>query len=80
MKIAVPTAATAGTRIATQPTTIASTPTTISAFQLLARPSRTSGSIDAPPISTRQTLSAAADAIHGISWASPDSNRDGCSG
>ena len=38
MKIAVPTAATAGTRIAMQPTTIASTPTVISAFQLRARP------------------------------------------
>ena len=54
MKIAVPTAATAGTTIATQPTTIASTPTVISAFQLRARPARTSGSIDAPPISTER--------------------------
>ena len=59
MKIAVPTEATAGTTIATQPTTIASTPTAISAFQLRASPSRTSGSIDAPPISMPQTLSAA---------------------
>ena len=51
MKIAVPTEATAGTRIATQPTTIATIPTVISAFQLRASPSRTSGSICAPPIS-----------------------------
>ena len=52
MKIAVPTEATAGTRIAMQPTTIASTPTVISPFQLRASPSRTSGSMEAPPIST----------------------------
>ena len=49
MKIAVPTEATAGTRIAMQPITIATTPIAISAFQLRGSPSRTSGSIDAPP-------------------------------
>ena len=40
-----------------QPMTIARTPTVISAFQLRASPSRTSGSIDAPPISMQRTLS-----------------------
>ena len=51
MKIAVPTEATAGTRIAMQPIKIARTPTAISAFQLRASPSRTSGSICTPSIS-----------------------------
>ncbi len=51
MKIAVPTEATAGTRIAMQPMTIASTPTVISAFQLRRNPSRISGSIAGVPIS-----------------------------
>src|SRR5215218_9882971 len=62
MKIAVPTAAMAGTRIAMQPSTIAATPTNISAFQLRLRPSRTSGSSDAPPISMEKKLDARADA------------------
>ena len=57
MKIAVPTEATAGTKIATQPIRIATTPTAISPFQLRASPSRTSGSSDAPPISMPRTLS-----------------------
>jgi hypothetical protein len=52
MKIAVPTEATAGTRIAMHPITIAITPTAINPFQLRASPSRTAGSIDAPPSST----------------------------
>ena len=62
MKIAVPTEATAGTRIAMQPSTIAATPTNISAFQLRLRPSRTSGSSDAPPISMEGKLNPRADA------------------
>ena len=61
MKIAVPTEATAGTRIAMQPTTIASTPIVIRPFQLRARPARTSGSSDAPPISMAKSLGAPAD-------------------
>ena len=64
MKIAVPTAATAGTTIATQPTKIASTPTAISSFQLRRIPSRTSGSSAGLPISTPRTLSAPADAVN----------------
>src|SRR5215211_3057249 len=62
MKIAVPTEATAGTRIAITPRTIAATPTNISGFQLRLRPSRTSGSSDAPPISMKKKLAARADA------------------
>jgi hypothetical protein len=54
MKIAVPTEATAGTRIAKQPVRIARIPTPISTFQLRCSPARTSGSIDAPPISMRK--------------------------
>src|SRR5690349_13131805 len=53
MKIAVPTAATAGTRIETQPRTMARTPTVISSFQLRRRPSRISGSICTPLISMK---------------------------
>src|SRR5215212_9690532 len=49
MKIAVPTEATAGTRIAMTPSTTALAPTNSSAFQLRLSPSRTSGSSDAPP-------------------------------
>src|SRR3954451_14181265 len=62
MKIAVPTEATAGTRIAITPSTIAATPTNISAFQLRLSPSRTSGSSDAPPISMPKTVSRPAEA------------------
>src|SRR6188768_231849 len=62
MKIAVPTEATAGTRIAITPSTIAATPTNISAFQLRLSPSRTSGLSDAPPISMEKKLAARADA------------------
>ena len=58
MKIAVPTAATAGTRIAMQPITIAMIPIVINAFQLRASPARSSGSIDAPPNSMRQAYAA----------------------
>src|SRR6476659_979525 len=65
MKIAVPTEATAGTRIAMQPSTIAATPTNISAFQLRLSPSRTSGSSDAPPISMPKTVSRPADESRG---------------
>ena len=64
MKIAVPTEKTAGTRIATQPTTIAITPITISVFQLFASPSRTSGAIDAPPISMSPTLCRVTDVVN----------------
>ena len=66
MKIAVPTEATAGTRIATQPIRIATTPTAISPFQLRASPSRTSGSRDAPPISIPRTLSPHPDTVNPI--------------
>ena len=63
MKIAAPTATTAGTRIATQPSTIAEMPTIISPFQLWASPSRTCGSRDAPPISTKKILCRPTDAL-----------------
>jgi N-acetyl-anhydromuramyl-L-alanine amidase AmpD len=63
MKIAVPTEATAGTRIEITPRTIAATPTIISAFQLRLSPSRTSGSSDAPPMSMEKKLDARADAL-----------------
>src|SRR3712207_1195782 len=57
MKIAVPTAATAGTRIAMLPRKIAATPTSISARQLFLRSSRTAGSSEAPPISMEEEAS-----------------------
>ena len=64
MKIAVPTAATAGTRIATQPIKIASTPTAIKPFQPRASPSRTSGSMRHSSHLHERTLSPHADAIN----------------
>ena len=64
MKIAVPTEATAGTRIAMQPMKIAIAPTASSGFQLFASPSRTAGSIDAPPISMPPTLCGVSDGVN----------------
>src|ERR1044072_6404748 len=57
-RIAVVTEATAGSRIAKHPIRIATTPIPTSGFQLLPSPSRTSGAIDAPPISIEQPYAA----------------------
>ena len=55
------------------------TPTAISAFQLFASPSRTSGSIDAPPISMQTTLSAATDDLERQLLSDDRQCRIGCS-
>jgi hypothetical protein len=49
-------------------------PTPISTFQLRSNPARTSGSIDAPPISTKEILSTPTDGSRQSKFRGKDSN------